>query len=356
MKKGKIRLIPLLFSAVVAAGFFFVIARSIFSYCWGFDLISERHWNHIIEKWKSGWTLRKPKEVMFFVGLLLLIPGYFGTLFVVYVFPLKKFLLFPKTFFENKKKAKLQAQSIAAALGPANRQEALAAKKEPEKTIKISSQKLHHIDHLRGKGTAATAGHTEKSSSLQTNESPADQAAIRFDLWQKLADTLEARKIFILRQMKIVDFPVNLIAITQEGVFLLCEGPDEGETWEVMEDASPAVWKTEKTSIPSPLRPMVKAKTVLQKYFSKEMPEYAELSINCCMILDHGNVLNTDELLKHLEKWDISVLRMGSCKTTSLPDTNALTEYIKSQPASSQTLNDAMAVAILDLMETGNGE
>ena len=354
MKKGKIRLIPLLFSAVIAAALFFVIARSIFSYCWGFDLISYRHWNHIIEKWKSGWVLHKPKEVMFFIGLLLLLPGYFGTLFLVYVFPLKKILLFPKTFFENRKKAKLQAQSIAAALGPANRQEALAAKKEPEKTIKISSQKLHHIDQLRGKG--ATAGHTEKSSSVQTNASSADQAAIRFDLWEKLANTLESRKIFILRQMKIGTFSVNLFAITQESLFLLCEGPDEGENWEVDEDASPAVWKTENGAIPSPLRPMVKAKATLQKYFQQEMPEYAGLNSNCCMILDHGNVLNTDTLLGQLEKWDISVLRMGSCKTASLPDTNALIEYIKSQPASSQTLNDAVAVAILDLMETESGE
>lgn len=85
------------------------------------------------------------------------------------------------------------------------------------------------------------------------------------------------------------------------------------------------------------------------------MPQYAGLDVNCCMILDHGNVTNPDELLKYLETWDISVLRMGSCQTTSLPDTHALTEYIKSQPASSQALNDAVAVAILDLMETENG-
>lgn len=85
------------------------------------------------------------------------------------------------------------------------------------------------------------------------------------------------------------------------------------------------------------------------------MPQYAGLDVNCCMILDHGNVTNPDELLKYLEAWDISVLRMGSCQTASLPDTHALIEYIKSQPVSSQTLNDAVAVAILDLMETENG-
>ena len=182
-----------------------------------------------------------------------------------------------------------------------------------------------------------------------------DEAVARFDLWEKLAHSLEAEKIFILRQMKIKNFPVNIFAITQEGVFLLCEGPAAGHSWEIDEAANPPVWKTETAPIPSPLRPLVESKAVLQKYFAEKMPQYAGLDVNCCMILDHGNVTNPDELLKYLETWDISVLRMGSCQTTSLPDTHALTEYIKSQPASSQALNDAVAVAILDLMETENG-
>ena len=156
--------------------------------------------------------------------------------------------------------------------------------------------------------------------------------------------------------MKIKSFPVNILAITQEGLFLLCEGPDTGANWEVREDADPAVWKTTEGDIPSPLRPMLEARQALQNYFESEMPQYSDLGINCCMILDHGNIINTDELLKSLEEWDISVLRMGICKTSALPDTNALIEYIKSQPVSSQALNDEMAVAILDLMETENGE
>ena len=365
MKKGKIHPISLLFSAVVSAALFYVIARKGFLFFWNFDLVSARHWNHIIERWQDGWVIHKPKEVMFFLGLLALLPSYFGMWFLVYIFPLKRVLLSPKTFLENRKKAKLEAQSLAAALGPENKQELLKNKKDSEKVIKISSQKLHQIDHLRGKGTAGTAtagtsGHGAPTGGEENVRHPeqekTDDALSRFNLWENLANGLEAKKIFILRKMKIQSFPVNIFAITQEGLFLLCEGPEENESWEVCEGNDPPVWKFKNGEIPSPLRPMVTARSVLQKYFEKEMLQYAALSVNCCMILDHGDIVNTDEMLKYLEEWDISVLRMGTCKTSALPDTNALIEYIKSQPASSQALNDSVAVAILDLMETENGE
>ena len=368
MKKGKIHFIRLLFSAVVGAVLFYIIARGIFLFFWNFDLISDRLWSHIWIKWQGGWVIRKPKEVLFFIAVLLLIPGFLLTWFSVYVFPWLKFFRLPLTYFEKKKKARLQAQSLAAAVGPADKQKALSSKKkEPEKVIKISAEKLQHIDQLRGKKASVQHAITAKSAAVENTAattrprtegkmpSKEDEAVARFDLWEKLAASLEAEKIFILRQMKIKNFPVNIFAITQEGVFLLCEGPAAGHSWEIDEAANPPVWKTETAPIPSPLRPMVESKAVLQKYFAEKMPQYAGLDVNCCMILDHGNVTNPDELLKYLETWDISVLRMGSCQTTSLPDTHALTEYIKSQPASSQALNDAVAVAILDLMETENG-
>ena len=357
MKKGKLNLIRLLFSAVISAALFYIIARGSFLFFWNFDIISERHWLHIWNKWQSGWVIQKPREVLFFIAVLLIVPGFLLTWFCVHSFPWLKLLRLPVTYFEKKKKEQLQAQSLAAALGPADKQQALnTKKKEPEKVIKISSQKLQHIDQLRGKKTGlqhAVAGQASAEGHHPTNKMPTkeDEAVIRFDLWEKLANSLEKEKIFILRQMKIKSFPVNTFAITQEGLFLLCEGPAPGHSWEVDEEANPPVWKTETAPIPSPLRPLVEAKAVLQDYFAEKMPQYANLDINCCMILDHGNVTNPDELLKYLEKWDISVLRMGSCQTNSLPDTHALIEYIKAQQTSSQTLNDAIAVAILDLME-----
>lgn len=358
MKKRKIRLFSLLFSAIIAAVVFFYAAKWVFQAGWGFNLSSPRHWEHILKQWQKGWVIHKPREVFFFIALLLLIPGYIGTWLAFYVLPLKKILLLPKTYFEKKKKAALQAKSLAAALGPENRQEILAAKKGSGKVIKISSEKLHHIDHLRGKGNQAAQPSPSASPAASASPETVQQtaAAARFDLWNGLAKDLEGEHIAILRQMKIQSFPVNIFAITKESLFLLCEGPATGESWEVAESTSHGIWKTESGEIPSPLRPMVKAKNVLRQYFAKEMPEYADLNVNCCMILDHGNITNTDDLLKSLEEWDISVLRMGSCKTKSLPDTRALIEYIKSQPTSSKKQNDAVAVAILDLMETDNDE
>ena len=368
MKKGKIHFFRLIFSAVVAAVLFYFVARELFMFFWNFDLISERHWTHIWNKWRGGWVIRKPKEVMFFVAVLLLIPGFLLAWFSVYVFPWLKILRFPLTYHEKKKKERLQAESLAAALGPADIQKTLESKKEPEKVIKISSQKLQHIDQLRGKKSHTHHAAVQQSTPAETGNvsapqprpatkkmSKEDEAVARFDLWKQLADSLAKQNLFVLRRMKIVKFPVNTMVITQQGLFLLCEGPADGHSWEVNETANPPVWKTETGDIPSPLRPVLEAKAVLQNYFTNKMPQLAGLEINCCMILDHGNITNHDELLKYLEEWDISVLRMGSCQTTLLPDTNALTEYIKSQPPSTPALNDAVAVAILDLMETENG-
>ena len=69
------------------------------------------------------------------------------------------------------------------------------------------------------------------------------------------------------------------------------------------------------------------------------------------MLLDHGEIKNIPELLSYIEQVDVSVLRMGNCQSKDLPDSNALIEYIKSLPQSNQETNDAIAVAILDMME-----
>lgn len=363
MKKGKTHYIRLLFSAAVSAILFYLIARGVFLYFWRFDISSARHWIHIWNKWQSGWVFHKPKEVMFFIAVLGLLPAYFATWFIVHssggLFRL------PLVYLQNRKKAKMQAKSLAAALGPADKKVAAPKKEQPK--MHVSAQKMQHIDQLRGKKTnvqraitehhhaPADSGAVATDNSASRRPAPAtnskeEEAAARFDLWEKLAQQLEKEHIFILRQMKVGSFPVNTFAVTQEGVFLLCEGPTEGREWTIDESANPPVWHTEKGDIPSPLRPLIDAKAKLHEYIEAHMPQYAGLSVNCCMILDHANVANPDDLMDALAEWDISVLRMGSCRTQSLPDTGALLEYIKSQPASDQKLNDAVAVAILDLM------
>ena len=104
MKKRKIKLIPFLFSAVVAAAFFYFVIRGVFLFFWRFDLFTPKHWQLILTRWKSGWVLHKPKEIIFLISLLLLIPGYFLTCFLVYIFPLKKVLLSPITYLKKKER------------------------------------------------------------------------------------------------------------------------------------------------------------------------------------------------------------------------------------------------------------
>lgn len=366
MKKSKIHITCLLFSAVLSAVVFYIAAHWFFMFFWNFDLLSNKHWSHILGKWQDGWTIRKPKEVLFVIALLLLLPGYLFSWFLAYVLPWKKIFLFPVNYYEKRKKAKLQAQSLAAALGPADKAAALAAKKDPSKVIKLPAEKLKEIDRLRGKAathvpapaphSAETPAQSPASAGTAPRESVTmeEEAVSRFELWKKLAEALEAQNIFIFREMKIGDYQVNIFAVTSEGLFLLCEGPALGNEWEVDENGDMPSWKMEKGLLASPLRPLVKARDALKNYLVKEMPHYAGLAVNACLILDHGNITNPDEMLPLLEEWDISVLRMGTCRTASLPDTTALIEYIKAQPVSTQALNDAVAIAILDLMESDN--
>lgn len=366
MKKSKIHIACLLFSAVLSAAVFYIAARCFFMFFWNFDLLSDRHWSHILEKWKDGWIIRKPKEVLFVIALLLLLPAYLFSWFLAYIFPWKKFFLFPVNYYEKRKKAKLQAQSLAAAAGPADKTAALAAKKDPSKALKLPAEKLKEIDRLRGKAAthipAAAASHApeaplEKPAGTPAPKGPAtmeEEAVARFNLWTKLAEALESRNIFIFREMKIGEYQVNIFAVTGEGLFMLCEGPALGNEWEVNENSETPSWKMDKGILASPLRPLIKARDTLKNYLAKEMPNYAGLSVNACLILDHGDITNADDMLPFLEEWDISVLRMGACRTASLPDTTALIEYIKAQPVSTQALNDAVAIAILDLMESEN--
>ena len=353
MKKRKIRLIPFLFSAAVAAVFFYFVVRGAFLWAWRFDLISPKHWHHILVRWRSGWVLHTSKEIVFFVSVLLLIPGYLLTCFLIYIFPLKKILLSPLTFLKNKKKARLQSKSLAAALGPADKKLPVKQPKKKEPSNKPLSKKQAAINHLRGMKAPGEAAAPSSAGGASGPQATANDPATRFDLWNKLAQELESAKIFILRHMKINSFPINITAITQEGVFLLCEGPEQSADWETNENASPAVWKSAKGEIPSPLRPMIETKNAMVRYFEEKNPEYAHLGINCCLILDHGNITNTDTLLSFLENEDISVLRMGICKTEALPDSKALVSFIKSQGVSSPEINDAVAVAILDLSGEG---
>ncbi len=343
MKKEKINPVFLLFSAVLTAILFYFSSKAFFEHFWGFNLFSAKHWQHIAGKWQNGWVLHTTKEYLFFIALVALIPGYLIACFLIHELLRKGALLNPFNLYHNHRKKILEARSLAAATGAFPIHE--KPSKNKEKNIRISSKKIGQIDLLRGKKSASSL--TPKAESKGTSDRTAEQ----FDIWEKMAQKLEQGNSFVLRRMNIASVPFNLIAITRNALFLISEGPAEGSVWETDESASPAVWKTENGSIPSPVASLLNVKKTLQDYLAKNLSGYSGLSVNFCMILDHGHITNMDKLLPFLEDNDLSILRTGTCETEALPYSDALMELINTQPAPSQDLSDAIAVAILDLMK-----
>lgn len=355
MKKSKTSPLSLLFSALLAAVIFYFATEMLFKHFFGgFDLYSSQHWHHILAKWKNGFVLRTTKEYLFFTALIALLPGYFVLWFAVCRFPFAKVLMAPTDYFRNRKKKELEARSLAAAVGPLDKKE--NKPKEPAKKIRISAENLNRINQLRGKTDPAAArkeSHQEEKTEQRSipvisRRNDADEPV---DLWDNMVENLEKGGVFVLRQMKITSVPFDVVAITQNALFLICAGPEGSSVWKTADEASPAVWKTEKGEIPSPVIPMINAKKALQDYLKEHFPEYAALTVYCCMILDHGHISNTDVFIPFLERNDISVLRAGSCQTEALPASDALIGLIGAQPESSKELNDAVALSILDLME-----
>lgn len=340
-------------TALIAAVFFFVATHRFFLHFWHFDLICAKHWRHIWNKWQNDWVIQTPKELAFFGALLLTIPVYFVVLRLF-----RALLNAPVVWWKQKKQEHLLEKSIAAAKGPEDKTP--KSKKEAQKVIKMTSKEFKHIEQLRGKkspvqhaieANAATPDAAAATRAVAPNVSP---AATRFDLWEALVKQFEAKHIFVLRRMKIGSHPVNTIAVTQDGLFLMFEPPENGTVWTPDEQAVPPVWRSENgAAVPSPLSAMMEARDALRGYFARHSPQMADTSVYCCMIFDYGELKNVPDLMPILESQDLSVLRMGDAfKTQSLPDSGALIEYVKSLPPSSQETNDAVAVAILDLMET----
>lgn len=386
MKKSRLHLTCFLFSGILSLAVYFLLMRAVFIAGWNFHIDRYDHWLFAWRKWEAGWVIKNPREILYFTLLVLLIPGWLVTWALTYILPWKKILGWPAALWEERKKRKLLQKSIEAAKGPVALPEVLAAKKTPKdhpKGLRISPDKAQAIDKLRGRKTTgmpapaprspapepsrqnvfasdAGAGNFAEEGNfieagapvVRTGPTPEEQALERVRLWEGIAQALEQNNVFIFREMKIRGYATNIIAVTAESVFILAEGPAVGEEWHVAEDETIPVWRVGKDAVASPLRPLVKARDDMKEYLENEQPACAEMTVNACLILDHGNVENPKELIEKLETWDVSVLKMGTCSTEMLPGTSALMEYIKSQPASSQEVNDAVAVAILDLMES----
>ena len=75
--------------------------------------------------------------------------------------------------------------------------------------------------------TAAPSAETPQTAAAS------DQKSRTLQVWDDLAALMEKSGIFIFREMKIGAYETNIIAVTNENVFLLSEGPKLGSNWTV---------------------------------------------------------------------------------------------------------------------------
>lgn len=325
---------------IIVTAFAYFLFKNMFG---GFNIFELRHWAKIYDRWETGWIFSTPREYAFIISILL----YPIALFVVCFFLNKKFSE-PK-----KEKAKKVDQKQIDQQRKKMEQDLIKKKSAQPSKSKIPTQ----LSNLRGIGGKAQPANTNTSQQQGTSVSSSDNTPIPsnvspIDLWSMLADNMEKQGIFVLKEMNIAGNSVNLTVVTQSNVFFIVSGPNEGSVWETFDEFSPSVWVTETGNrIPSPILKMVEIKTAFSNFLKSRNNKFSNLEVGCCMLLDHGEIKNISEMLAYIEKVDVSVLRMGNCKSSDLPDSNALIEYIKSLPQSDQETNDAVAIAILDMME-----
>lgn len=326
-------------ATIVVTAFAYLLFKNVFG---GFDIFNLNHWAKVYDKWETGWIFSTSREYAFIISILL-----YPIAIVLACFLLnKKFSEPPKEKIKKVDQKQLDAQRK-------KMEQDLIKKKsaQPSKT-KIPSQ----LSNLRGIGTriqaSASANQSQQNSNTNLDANATSQNISPIDLWTKLASDMERQGIFVLKEMNIAGTPVDLTVVTEANVFLIISGPTSGSSWQTFDEFSPSVWVTETgEKIPSPISKMVEIKNAFSNFLKSRNNQYSNLEVGCCMLLDHGEVKNIPEMLSYIEKVDVSVLRMGSCKSTDLPDSSALIEYIKSLPQSNQETNDAVAIAILDMME-----
>ena len=337
----------LLFSGAVAFSALVAVARSYFLSFWHFNILSAAHWNLILHKWNAGWVLRKTSEYTFLLSFLAA-PVVLAVLwYVCYKIRWAKILTAPLAPFTNRKKKALEKRSLQAAVGnPADLKKASAPKHAAPKIPE-------NLRRLRGT-PAAPAAQTSASSPASradTGTTRETEAVSRADSWNRLAAELEAAGIYVLRELTVFQCNISILAVTQDGLFMLCEGPSAGSVWTANETAEKPFWKTEDGAVvPSPLHAMLHARKEFKRLIGETAPAYAGIPVNGCLFLDHGTVANIGDVLNFLSEVDLSMLRTGSCKMSELPDTNALTDYIKSLSKPEQRLNDAVAYSVVGLM------
>lgn len=336
----------LLFSGAVAFSALVAVARSYFLSFWHFNILSATHWNLILQKWNAGWVLHKTGEYVFLCSLLAA-PFVLAALWCVcYKIRWAKLLSAPLVPIKNRQKKALEKKSLQAAVGnPADLKKAPAPKhsapKIPEK-----------LRRLRGTPVApAMQASAPQTVQPDTGAARKSETFSRIGLWNRLAAELEAAGVYVLRELTVFQCNISILAVTRDGLFMFCEGPSTGSVWTADETAEKPFWKTEDgTVFDSPLHALLHARKEFRKLIAETAPVYADIPVNGCLFLDHGRIDNINDVLTFLSEVDLSILRTGSCRMSELPDTNALTDYIKSLSKSDQRLNDAVAYSVVGLM------
>ena len=335
-----------MFSGAVAFSALVAVARSYFLSFWHFNVLSAAHWNLILRKWNAGWVLHKTGEYVFLCSLLAA-PFVLAVFWCVcYKIRWTKLLTAPLAPIKNRKKKALVKKSLQAAVGnPADLKKAPAPKhsapKIPEK-----------LRRLRGTSPSPAAqASAPQAVQPDTGAARESDAFSRIDFWNRLADELKAAGVYVLRELTAFQCNISILAVTQDGLFMLCEGPSAGSVWTADETAEKPFWKTEDgTVFASPLHAMLHARKEFRRLIAETAPAYADLPVNGCLFLDHGRIDNIGDVLDFLSEVDLSLLRAGSCRMGELPDANALTDYVKSLSKPDQRLNDAVAYSVVGLM------
>ncbi|MCQ2914389.1 MAG: hypothetical protein MJ247_04270 [Alphaproteobacteria bacterium] len=348
----------LLLSAIISIVVVFVVQWFIYKSLWRFDISNIRHWNMIVDKWNNDWIVSSKSEFLFLGGIILM-PVFMGILtLLVYK------IVFTKS---SKPKKKKTSKVTDAKYIPSD----LVKSKQNQTIKKVLPKKLSSLRGVGGPVQNNTVQTNNVVSEPQQTNAPAPKqqssvqqtqankamssieiADYQVGIWKNLASVFEKAGMYILQDMPVGELNANIISFSQSGIFLLCAGPEKGNVWKVNDMNGRATWTTEDgEEIPSPFVNMDKAKKLLKSYIENNLPEYAQLEVNACMMMDHGYISNMTDMLSYIEGIDVSVLRMGQCTSKELPDTGALIEFIKSQGKSSSQLNDDIAGALLDLQE-----
>ena len=339
------RFFKLVSSVLIGTGITFAVYSKLLA-LWRFDISNSKHWKMIWQRWESGSSFSTAKEVTF---LLLIVCSPF--IWIVFCFISHKIswgrlICFPFVAIRNSIKAKQIESARRTAMADAA---AALIKKPVPHSVKPLPDKILKLRGTVRRNLAETSVNEEYLESV-------DNSRADFDMWQNIEKGLERNNIFTLRTMDFAGCQFDLTAVTQEGVYLMCSGPTVDKVWETRDNATPPVWIATDTgeTVPAPIAAAQKARDALQREIIDIHPEYADLTVNACVVLCRGKIDNMSALMSYLEETDMSVLRTGICKMRDLPDSMAIVELIKTQERADDDMINAVSRAILNLTENGD--